>query len=65
MIDDAFADGDYERAYKQIRESENRSKDILMDFDKTNPGQLKGENIDAILELARQKKQEGKDGHAR
>ena len=56
MLDDAFADGDYERAYNQIRESEKQSKDILMDFDKTNPGQLKGENIDAILEQAKQKK---------
>ena len=54
----AFDDGDYETLYLQSRESEKLSKDILLDFDKTHPGQFKGENINAILEQARQKKQE-------
>ena len=55
-IDDAFADGDYERVYNEIRENEKQAKDVLLDFDKSNQGQLKGENIDAILEQARQKR---------
>lgn len=54
-IDDAFADGDYEGAYNKIRESEKQSKDVLTDFDKAYPGQLKGENIEAVLELAKRK----------
>ena len=57
MIDDAFADGDYERAYREIRESEKQAQDILLDFDKNYPGELKGENIDVILERVRQKQQ--------
>jgi len=60
MIDDAFADGDYERAYREIRESEKQAKEILLDFDKNYPGELKGENIDAILEQARLKQQKNK-----
>ena len=54
----AFDDGDYETLYLQSRESEKLSKEILLDFDKAHPGELKGENIDAILEQARQKKRE-------
>lgn len=56
MIDDAFSDGDYERVFKEIRENEKQSKDILLDFDKAYPGELKGETIDTILEQARQKR---------
>lgn len=59
-IDDAFADGDYEGAYNKIRESEKQSKDALTDFDKAYLGQLKGENIDAILEQAKQKRQKSR-----
>jgi len=57
-IDDAFADGDYERAYREIRENEKQAKEILVDFDKAYPGELKGENINAILEKAKQKRSE-------
>ena len=53
ILNDAFADGDYERAYKEIRESEKQAKDILVDFDKTNPGELKGENINTQLDNKR------------
>jgi len=56
MIDDAFSDGDYEGAYKEIRKNEKRAKDILIDFDQTHPSELKGENINVILERARQKR---------
>jgi len=55
-IDDAFSDGDYEGAYNKIRKNEKQAKDILLDFDHAYPGELKGENIDAVLEQARQKR---------
>jgi len=55
-IDDAFADGDYEGAYQKIRENEKQAQDVLLDFDKAHPGELKGANIDAILEQARRKR---------
>lgn len=61
IIDDAFSDGDYERTYKEIRENEKQAKDILLDFNIAYPGELKGENIDAILELAKLKKHENKN----
>ncbi|MDR2610579.1 MAG: hypothetical protein LBC58_03905 [Clostridiales Family XIII bacterium] len=60
MIDEAFADGDFERAYEEIREAEKLSKDILLDFDKAYPGEMKGENINEILEQARQKQRSKK-----
>lgn len=52
-IGDAFTSGDYEKAYREIREGEKQAKDILLDFDKAHPGELKGENINAILERAK------------
>ena len=55
-IDDAVSDSDFERIYKAIRENEKQAKDVLLDFDKTRPGELKGANIDAILEQARRKR---------
>ena len=61
ILNDAFADGNYERAYREIRESEKQAKDILLDFDKTYPGELKGENIEAILERARLKQQKNEN----
>ena len=56
-IDDAFSNSDFEGTYNAIRENERQSKDILVDFDKAYPGELKGENIDTILEQARRKRQ--------
>lgn len=57
MIDNAFSDGDYEGVYTKIRENEKQAKDILLDFDKAYPGELKGENINAILEQAKQRRE--------
>jgi hypothetical protein len=55
-INDAFSDGDYERAYNEIRENEKQAKEILVDFDKAYPGELKCENINAIIEKAKRKR---------
>jgi len=55
-IDDAFFKGDYERAYMEIQENEKQAKEIMIDFNKAYPGELKSENIDAIIEKAKQKK---------
>jgi len=63
FIDDAFASGDYERVYQDIRESENQSKEILLDFEQDYPNTLKAENIDTVLEQAKRKKQKDKGGH--
>jgi hypothetical protein len=54
-LDDAFAKGDFEKIYKEARQTEIESKKAIVDFDKAYPGELKSENIDAILEQARKK----------
>jgi len=56
LIDAAFSSGNYEALYLHNREGEKQSKEILANFDKAHPGQLKGENIDAVLEQARKKR---------
>jgi predicted nucleotidyltransferase len=61
-LDGAFSSGDFERAYREIRETEKKSRDILLDFVKLHPGELKGENINTVLEQAERKKPKGKDG---
>lgn len=57
VLEDAFANTDYEQVYSEIRENEKQAKDILLDFDKSYPKELTNKNIDSILELARKKKQ--------
>ena len=61
LINAAFVNGDYETLYMQNVESEKQAKDILLDFDKAYPGELKGENIDAIVERAKQKQQKNEN----
>ena len=61
LIDAAFAGGDYETLFLQNMESEKQSKDILLDFDKAYPGELKTADIDVILEQARRKRKQNKD----
>jgi len=55
LLDVAFNSGDYERVYREIRESEIESKDMLLKFDKDYPGKMKSDDIGAILERARRK----------
>jgi len=55
FINAAFESEDSEKLFMQNRESEKQLKDILLDFDKSYPGELKKENIDIILERAKQK----------
>jgi len=54
-LENTFNKGDFEKIYKEVRQTELESKKAIVDFDKTYPGELKGENINAILERARQK----------
>ena len=56
-LENTFNKGDFEKIYKEVRQTELESKKAIVDFDKTYPGELKGENINAILERVRQKRQ--------
>lgn len=60
FIDDAFRNGDYEKAYRKIRESEQNAKAALLDFDKKYPGELKEDNINSVLEQAKRKRKQDK-----
>lgn len=55
----ALSEDDLERVYKLTRENESQAKEILLDFDETHPGELKGENINTIIEQARRKQTDG------
>jgi len=56
VLENAFASGDYEKVYQEIRKSEAEEKEFLLDFNKANPGELKTEHINVILEKARKDK---------
>jgi len=55
LLDDIFKVEDYEGDYAKFREREKDAKSILLKFDKENPGELKGENINSIIEQMRQR----------
>ena len=56
-LDETFAGGDYEIVFKKAQQEEIESKKALLEFEKAYPGELKGENINAIIERAREKKE--------
>ena len=47
---------DYTKLYKHYRKSENKSKDILLEFERDHPNSLNEDNINSVLEKARRKK---------
>jgi len=55
-LEGALNCGDYENLYRQSRQSELQSKEILLDFNDKYPKALKEESIDAVLERARQRR---------
>ena len=61
FIDNTFMSGNYEQVYLDIRESEKKSKEIILDFKKDYPDAVKEENINSIIEKAKQKKQKYRD----
>ena len=58
LLDDAFTNGEYDKVYRELRESEKESKEALLEFDHAYPGEVKGESISTVLERARQKRNE-------
>ena len=55
FIDDIFSSGNYQKVYLDIQETEKQAKETLLEFERNHPGELKGENIDTILEQARKR----------
>jgi len=50
-LDDIFSDtfNDYKQYYEFVRNKEIEAKEILTEFNKTNPGELKGKNISSVI----------------
>ena len=61
FIDDIYTDGNFKSVYEKIRENEKHSREILLDFRKDYPNTLKEENINSILEKAKQRRQQDRD----
>ena len=56
FINNVYSVGDVERLYREIQESEQQAKEILLEFNEDYPNSLKEDNIALILEKARQKR---------
>ena len=56
VIEALFSGGDYAKAYNELRKREIESKEILLEFDKKNPGELGGDKIGDIIRRARKMK---------
>ena len=58
LLDEIFRTEDYKSLYSKYRESEKEAKDLLLEFDRENPGMLKSENITSTIKMMRQRKQQ-------
>jgi len=59
VLDGCFSGGDLGDWYMEIRRAEKESRSVLLDYDKSHPGELKGEKIGEILQQARRKRESG------
>ena len=57
VLNNAYSTGDLEALYRTIRDNEVKSKEVLLEFEEQYPGQLRGENINEILETAKRKRE--------
>ena len=55
-LDETLENGEYETVYRESREGEKDAKAALLDFEENHPGELRGENIDDIIEAAKRKR---------
>ena len=56
LLEKAFENGDFENLYKQSREDEKEAKEIMIEFEEQYPNTIKTENIDAVLEQMKRKR---------
>jgi hypothetical protein len=55
-LDETLAKGDYESVYRESRQGEQDAKTILLDFEEQHPGELRNDNLDAVIEAAKRKR---------
>jgi len=56
LLESAFENVDFEKLYKQSRKDEKEVKESLVEFDESYPHALKAENIDAVIEQIKHKR---------
>jgi len=56
ILEKAFDNGDFGNLYKQSREDEKEARKSLIAFENEYPNTLKTENIDAVLEQMKRKR---------
>ena len=56
-LEKTIANGDYETVYSESRAGEQDAKAIVLEFEEHYPGELRGENINAIIEAAKRKRE--------
>jgi hypothetical protein len=56
-LNKTLLNGDYEAIYRESRMSEQDAKAILLDFEERRPGELRGDNLDAVIEAAKIKRE--------
>ncbi len=61
FITEAMKKGNFEKAYQAISDEENRSKDLLIQFQDNYPGVTNTENVHTILETLKRKKKQGSE----
>ena len=56
VLDEVFKQSNYEQFYIEVSEMEKEAKGFLLEFDRDNPGEMKGESINTIIEIMRKRK---------
>ena len=56
-LNETIKNGDYENIYSESRAGEKEAKSALLNFEESNPGELRGENINSIIEAAKRKRE--------
>ena len=55
LLDAVYANEDYQPLFRRIHESELESKELLLEYERDNPGTLKHDNFDGVIEKMKRK----------
>ena len=56
LLDAILAEGNYEELYRSTRESELKSREFLLEFERKHPNTLTDKNIDCVIEQMKMKR---------
>lgn len=63
LLNELYKNDDYENVYKKYKESEKEAREYLLEFTTDNVNELEGENINTIIEMMRQRRNEKNDSN--